>query len=334
MSRQVLARAPGIPSRASLLAGLLAMLAGCSSSISRSTWTEPVTVETIASARAIAEQGDPGLDRLCMELAKGNASVLDKYEFIEVGDEFHLTAYAAPALEARRQPSARFHAPIRGLPPGHVHGDSLPTRRDLFRVRNATTVLGWVENPLDAYLAEVNGSVQLRFGDDTIACLGWAETNGRPYTSLGRLLVERGYVAPDAIDLAAIRAMHERDPELVETLMLENDRAVFFESIDCGEWPRAGTGAVLRPERSVAIDPDVIPLGSVLLLETTLADGTPFRRIVAAVDIGGAIIGNRVDLYLGVGPAALDRAGRQSQPARIRRLVERSGGEQAHREGP
>ena len=109
--------------------------------------------------------------------------------------------------------------------------------------------------------------------------------------------------------------------------MLENQRAVFFEEIACDIWPRASTGAVLRPGRSVAVDPDVIPLGSVLVVETTLADGTRLRELVAAIDTGGAIRGGRIDLYLGAGPKALARAGAQAQSARVFRLQPRLSGE-------
>ena len=303
---------------------LLLLTTGCRENTSRSAWLAPSTVETLASACAIAEMPDPALQRLCLQLAKGELSALDGFQLQAFEQEMHLTAYAAPALEARRQPTPRFRVPVRGLPRGYVSGDPLPTRREMLDSPGDMIVIGWVANPLDAYLAEVNGSVQLRFADQSIACLAWARTNDHPYTSLGRLLVERGHVAADEINLAAIRDMHAKDPELVENLMLENDRAVFFETIDCMDWPRASTGAVLRPGRSVAIDPEVIPLGSVLMLETTMADGTIFRQVVAAVDTGGAIIGNRIDLYLGVGPDALARAGQQNQSARIKRLVVRS----------
>ena len=298
---------------------------GCSSRHSPD-WTSPESVQTVASALAIAPE-DSELHPVYQALLEGDACVIQKCELRRIDRPFLMTAYAAPVLEARRTRTPRFSSPIRGLPPSHISGEPLPSRRDL----GDAHAIAWVADPLDAYLAEVNGSVRLVFPDDETACLAWTATNELPYTSLGHLLVERGQIDREDIDLAAIQRIHERDPALVQALMLENQRAVFFEEIPCESWPRASTGAVLRPGRSVAVDPDVIALGSVLVLETILDDGTELSQLVAAVDIGGAIKGGRIDLYIGAGPEALRIAGAQVQHARVFLLLPPSGGEQSDR---
>ena len=302
--------------------GFLLFQGGCGPAEPTLDWTSPENIATIASAQGIAK--NPEFDALCRSLMEGRAEAMDEYELMEIEGPFKMTAYAAPVLEARRHPDDRYRHPIRTLPTNHQDGDALPKRSELSSRNSTDQVLGWVENGLDAYLAEVNGSVRLRFADASEACLAWIATNEQPYTSLGRLLVDEGHVPAEEIDLDAIRAIHDRQPELVEGLMLQNDRAVFFESIDCSAWPRAASGAVLVPDRSVAVDPTVIPLGSVLVIQTTLADGTRLNRIVAAVDIGGAIKGRRMDLYMGAGEDALARAGRQVCPTNVFQLVRRS----------
>jgi membrane-bound lytic murein transglycosylase A len=166
-------------------------------------------------------------------------------------------------------------------------------------------VLGWVANALDAYLAEVNGSVALRFPDGEVRCLGWSRTNERTYTSLGRRFIEEGLADPASIDLGVIRDRHRTDPATVQRLMLDNDRVVFFEPVPADRWPRASTGARLVPRHAAAVDPSVIPLGSVLVIEGPNLE----RRLAVAMDIGGAITGRRIDLYLGAGDAALAEAG-------------------------
>lgn len=57
----------------------------------------------------------------------------------------------------------------------------------------------------------------------------------------------------------------------------------------CGEWADGFTytGTVATPGRTVAVDPDVIPLGSVVYI-----NDIPY----IAEDIGGAIKGNRIDV--------------------------------------
>ena len=219
---------------------------------------------------------------------------------------FTATAYAAPVLEATRTEDADHRRPILGTPDPAIPADALPTRRELAEdPSRRPDVLGWVADALDAYLAEVNGSVALRFPDGEVLCLRWSRTNERPYTSLGRRLVEEGLADPATIDLGVIRARHRRDPATVERLMLDNDRVVFFEPVPADRWPRASTGGRLIPRHAVAVDPDVIPLGSVVVVEGPNVE----RRVAVAIDIGGAITGRRIDLYLGAGDAALAEAG-------------------------
>ena len=153
-------------------------------------WTNSESVETIASALSISP--DEALARLYRSLAEGDVSAIEAFELHQIDRPFLLTAYAAPILEARRTSSPRFGAPIRGLPANHRDGDPLPSRKELAASTHDALVIAWVANPLDAYLAEVNGSVKLLFPEEQTACLSWIATNDRPYTSIGRLLVERG----------------------------------------------------------------------------------------------------------------------------------------------
>lgn len=227
---------------------------------------------------------------------------------------FEATAYAAPILDARRTRDPIHRHPILGDPTQLTDPRSLPIRRSIPEVAGTTVpVLGWVADGLDAYLAEVNGSTALRFPDGTIDCLAWSRTNEREYTSLGRRMVDTGLADADSIDLDVIRDRHAEDPETIERLMLDNDRVVFFEIVPASTWPRASTGVRLVPRHTVAVDPKVIPLGSVLVIE---GDDLP-PTVVIAVDIGGAIRGRRLDLYLGAGTDALREAGRLRADLRV-----------------
>lgn len=67
------------------------------------------------------------------------------------------------------------------------------------------------------------------------------------------------------------------------------------------------------PRHAVAVDPAIIPLGSVVMIEGL--GRTPI--IAVAVDIGGAIKGQRIDLYLGAGATAVAEAGRLVESVRI-----------------
>lgn len=67
----------------------------------------------------------------------------------------------------------------------------------------------------------------------------------------------------------------------------------------CGEWANGITysGTQATAGRTIAVDPDVIPLGS-----TVYIDGTEY----IAEDIGGAIKGNRIDVLFPTHQEALE----------------------------
>ena len=299
-----------------LAACLVAALAGCDGA--------PSTIEQAMreNMTVLAERNPASALAWNDWLARHHATMLlepdpPDIEVVDLSGPFDATAYAAPILPAKRHPDARHRHPIMSAPPDHVAASDLPTRREYVDApHRRPTPLGWVENGLDAYLAEVNGSVALRFPDGELACLDWVRTNERPYTSLGRRLIEEGHAPPDGMTLEVIRSLHRSSPSLVESLMLDNDRVVYFRRIEPDRWPQASTGAVLVPGRSVAVDPDVIPLGSVVVVER--ADGE--RLVATAVDIGGAIVDRRIDLFLGSGPAAVVEAGGLVEPVRVRVL--------------
>ncbi len=77
-------------------------------------------------------------------------------------------------------------------------------------------------------------------------------------------------------------------------------------------WSEAGSpfgldarGCELVPFRSAAVDPRVVPLGTLLFIKATagmlLPDGTRHDGLWLATDTGNDIVGDRIDLYLGQG---------------------------------
>jgi len=85
-------------------------------------------------------------------------------------------------------------------------------------------------------------------------------------------------------------------------------------------------GLPLTPGRSVAVDKDTMPYGTLLWLDSTepqpwsatAPTPRPMQRLVVAQDTGGAILGAvRADFFWGWGDEALAQAGRTKQPLRL-----------------
>ena len=63
----------------------------------------------------------------------------------------------------------------------------------------------WVDDPLSLFFLHIQGSGQVVLPDGKRARVGYIASNGRPYTSIGKLLLERGKLAPGEATTPAIR---------------------------------------------------------------------------------------------------------------------------------
>jgi membrane-bound lytic murein transglycosylase A len=245
------------------------------------------------------------------------------------------TGYFEPTIDAQRRPRGSFRVPLYAPPPDlasytaarkpyftRQQLDTLPAAMASLRGRE----IAWIEDPLDALLLQVQGSGRLRFteadGRVSTVRLAFAAHNEHPYRSLGRWLIEQGELTAEMASWPAIKAWAQRYPRRVNELLWANPRVVFFreEALpDTGVGPRGAQGVPLTPGRSVAIDPQAVPHGAVLWLDTTEPlSATPLRRLVMAQDSGSAITGAvRVDLFFGWQPGAEQLAGRMKQPLRL-----------------
>lgn len=178
----------------------------------------------------------------------------------------------------------------------------------------------WVDDPVEAFFLQIQGSgrVRLAGGPDggAVVRVGYADTNGQPYRSIGAWLIERGELTLENASMQGIRAWVRTNPQRLRELLDQNPSYVFFRELPLGD-PAAGPiGALnvpLTAGMSVAADPQFTPLGAPLIVRTTHpVDGAPLERLMLAQDTGGAIRGPlRFDFFWGTGKAAGEVAGRQ-----------------------
>lgn len=160
----------------------------------------------------------------------------------------------------------------------------------------------------------------MEFKDGTIKHILYAGKNGRQYVSLGKVLIDKGYMTRDQVSMQSIRAFLESRPDIMHKLMAENPSYVFFRLADDG--PIGSMNAPLTPMVSIAVDRQFIPFGAVMAMTLPLpgyADG--FAGLVTAQDTGGAIKKSHVDLFCGAGPRAEYLAGHMDGDGKLRILV-------------
>jgi membrane-bound lytic murein transglycosylase A len=237
-----------------------------------------------------------------------------------------LTGYFEPDLPGSLVRTDRFTAPLNAPPPELSAGRPWLTRAE---IADGDALSGreivWLESPLDAYFAQVQGSVRVRLPDGGTLRLGVAAKNGHPYRSIGADLIRQGEVPENQMSADAIRRWCARNPGRVTDLLNLNPSYVFLRILDLPDTsgPVGTAGVPLRSLRSLAVDPDHIPLGAPVWVESFGPER--FATLMIAQDTGSAIRGpGRGDVFFGSGEAAGERAGRMKEPCRLTVLVPRA----------
>ena len=217
------------------------------------------------------------------------------------------TGYYEIALNGSRQQGGVYQTPLYRRPPDPKAYSHAEIAKGALNGKGLELV--WVDDPVDAYFLQVQGSGIVHLAEGGTLRLGYDGANGRPYVAIGRLLVERGEVPLKEMTMARLKDWIATHGDAGLALMRENPSYVFFKEIS-GAGPLGSEKVVLTGGRSLAVDRHFLPMGLPIWLDATqrfLPD--TIRRLVVAQDTGGAIRGPvRGDLYIGSG----DEAGREA----------------------
>ena len=270
------------------------------------------------------------------------------------------TGYYEPELRGSRTRHGPYQTPLYGVPPDLVRSDMgifrdtfigrmmdrmmmmgmmmrfvpYPARAEIERDGIPGAPLFYIDDPVDAFFLQIQGSGRVVLDDGTVVRAAYAAQNGQPYTAIGAVLLERGELTREEISLQSIRAWLLAHPEEAREVMNANASYVFFTERPIGD-PALGAlgaeGVPLTPEASLAVDRSVHGLGVPIWLEASAPDpdpenpDRPFDALLVAQDTGGAIKGVvRGDVYWGYGAAAGAIAGRMKHPGRMTVLLPRA----------
>ena len=234
------------------------------------------------------------------------------------------TAYYEPELVGSPRRTARFRIPLYAVPPDLPEGRAWLTRAQIEAgaLAGRGLEIAWVEDPVDLFFLQVQGSGRIRFPGGGGLRVGYGGKNGHEYRSVGQEMIRRGLVEPHEASAQVIRAFVRANPSAGRTLLQHNESYVFFRNVevDATEGPLGALNVSITPHRSVAVDPAFHPLGAPVWIEM---DGRePIRRLVVAQDTGSAIKGaQRADIFWGTGTEAGIAAGRVRNPGRMVTLL-------------
>jgi membrane-bound lytic murein transglycosylase A len=256
-----------------------------------------------------------------------------------------ITGYYEPLLRGSRKPSSRYRYPLYGIPDdlvvvdlaelypelksmrlrGRLEGRRLVPYPDRARIEATPPPLrgkeiAWVEDEIDLFFLHIQGSGRIQLDTGETMRVGYAEQNGHPYRSIGRILVQRGELSLEQASMQSIKAWARRHPQKTSELLNSNGSYVFFRELPGSEGgPPGSLGVPLTAGRSIAVDPRHVPLGAPVFIATTWPNTSrPLNRLMLAQDTGGAIRGPvRADFFWGHGEAAGREAGRMKQRLRM-----------------
>ena len=248
------------------------------------------------------------------------------------------TGYFEPIYPASLTPSDEYRYPLYRKPADFDRwAKPHPTRKEL---EGEDGLLGqqsplagyelvWLRDRLEAFLVQVQGSAKLQLRDGKLLTVGFDGITDYPYVSIGRELVKDGKFTAEQLSLPVLIDYFRANPQELDEYLPRNNRFVFFRETN-GAPPKGSLGVPVTPERSIATDKSLMPPGALAWIRTRIPYANPagewemrsVTRYVLDQDTGGAIKGaGRVDIFMGTGKVAGDRAGLISSPGELYYLL-------------
>jgi len=190
-------------------------------------------------------------------------------------------------------------------------------------------IIVWVKDLVDLFFLHIQGSGKVRLNGGKTLNVHYHSTNGRPYRSIGNLLINKDKIPREEMSMQRIRAYLREHPEEVESVLNYNPSFVFFKLEPDG--PLGSLEVKLTPGRSIASDWRLVPLSALAFIETKkpviddygqILSWTACNRFVLNQDTGGVIRGpGRADLFWGNGNYAEIAAGHMQHPGTLYFLI-------------
>ncbi|MBW1695919.1 MAG: MltA domain-containing protein [Deltaproteobacteria bacterium] len=167
--------------------------------------------------------------------------------------------------------------------------------------------IAWLKDPMDVYLLHIEGAGRLKLPGGQTILVSYDTSNGRPYRSFGKYLLENGLLTRSELSIKRIRQYLSRHPAALTAILRHNDSYVFFKQVR--EGPLGSIDVPLTGGRSLALDAALFPKGALAFMSSKkpvvnrqgeIAGWSKFSRFVLNQDTGYSIKGpGRADLFWG-----------------------------------
>ena len=196
-------------------------------------------------------------------------------------------------------------------------------------LENRGLEIAWFADPIDIFFLHIQGSGTVCLPDGACFQVSYAQSNGRVYRSIGRLLIDSGKATRENLSMQGIKKYLREHPEEAREILNYNESYVFFRTVEKG--PVGSIGVALTGGRSIATDAAFFPRGALAFIKSRkpvigpdgdIRSWVPFSRFVLNQDTGGAITGpGRVDLFCGRGREAEITAGHLKEEGELYFLI-------------
>jgi peptidoglycan lytic transglycosylase A len=256
------------------------------------------------------------------------------YGYYTGADGFY-TGYYEAEVAGSRVKTEEYNVPLYGVPAKLAGKKSkVFSQYDRTKIEDGALAgkgleICWIKNPVDAFFAQIQGSTRIKLDDGEMLRLNYIASNGKPYTPVGRILIDEGVYTPEEMSMDKIREYMETNPDEGKALRLKNRSFVFFSKTSLGPKDECigAQGIPLTPGRSLAVDPSAHVYGTPIWIDAKfpLKSEVPqdtFQHLMVAQDTGSAIRGPaRADIYFGHGKDVPHIAGRIKQFGKFVMLV-------------
>ena len=224
------------------------------------------------------------------------------------GEAGFVTGYYIPLLKASLTPDETYRWPVYRVPDDFSTPYLTRAQIEAGALKDKGYEIAWLADPVMRFFLHVQGSGHIELPDGRRMTLQYAAKNERPYTAIGKVLLEEEALQPGSVSLQTIRDYLRANPQRQREIFNHNESYVFFSLNTSHAMPKGGQGVPLTPEHSLAVDKGLMPYGLPVLVDVKTEQ--PFQRLLITQDTGSAIKGAlRGDIFFGLGEKAERKAG-------------------------